>query len=159
MWPFDYVVTWQIQKNDICSSRIPMATKLGRIVTCGWRNPPSKSCDFLIMWSRDKCKNLYLHFCNTYGHQTWQSSRLQWGHPTFKVMWPFDYVVTWQIQKLIICTFTIPMAIKIGRVVTWGGRTQSSKARELLITWSHDKWKKLISTLTQFLWPPNLAEC
>ena len=31
-----------------------MVTKLARIVTRSWKNPPSKSCDVLIMWSREK---------------------------------------------------------------------------------------------------------
>ena len=52
-----------------------MATKLGRIVTCGWRNPPSKSCDFLII-----------------------------GHVTN--------------VKTYVCASAIPMATKLGRVVT-----------------------------------------
>ena len=38
-----------------------------------------------------------LLFHNTYSHQTWQSSNLRLGDPTFKVIWPFDYVVTWQM--------------------------------------------------------------
>ena len=77
---------------------------------------PSKSCDLLIMWSRDKCKNLYLHFCNIYGHQNWQSSNLRWGDHIFKVTWTLDYVVTWQMEKT------------------------------------------YISKPTQYLWLPNLAE-
>ena len=44
-------------------------------------------------------KNLYLLFRNAYGHQNWRNNNLGWGNPTFKVMWPFDYVVTWQTQK------------------------------------------------------------
>ena len=58
-------------------------------------------------------KNLYLLFRNTYGHQTWQSSNLQWANTTFKVTWPFYYVITWQIQKTYICSSTIPMATKL----------------------------------------------
>ena len=44
---------------------MPMAIKLGRIVTCSEWTSPSKSCDLLIMWSRDKYKNFYLHFPNS----------------------------------------------------------------------------------------------
>ena len=57
-----------------------------------------------------------------------------------------------------ICPCAIPMATKFGRVATCGGGTPPSKSRDLLITWSHDKFKKLISALPQYLWPPNLAE-
>ena len=34
----------------------------------------------------------------------------------------------------------------------------STKLRDLWITWSLDKLKKLISTLLQYLWPSSLAE-
>ena len=56
----------------MCNFAISMATKIGRMVTCGVPTNPSNSCDLLIIWSRDK---LYLHFRNTYGHQTWQSGK------------------------------------------------------------------------------------
>ena len=48
---------------------------------------------------------------------------LQSGNSTFKVTWPFDYVVTWQMKKIYICTFAIPMAIKLGRVVVYSWKT------------------------------------
>ena len=111
-------------------------TKGGDIV---WMTASIKLGDLLITWSRDKCKALYLLFRNTYGPQNWQSSNLWWGEPTFKVLWPFNHVVIWQIQTVYICTSAISMATKLGRVVTWGGGGQSSKSRELLITRSHDK--------------------
>ena len=157
-WPFDNVVTWHIQKTYIYSSAIPMTTKFGRLVTCSGRNPPSKSRDLLITWSRDKLKHLYMHFHNTYGHQTWQGDNLPLENPTYLVRWPFDNVATWQIQEIYICSSAILMATKIGRVVACGGGTPTSKSRALLITWSREKFKKLISALPQYLWPPNLVE-
>ena len=36
-----------------------MATKFGKVVTYCQKTPPTKSCDFLIKWSRDKSKTLY----------------------------------------------------------------------------------------------------
>ena len=126
-----------------CSSTIPTATKLGRVVTCGWGTPPSKSYDLLIMWSHDKCKNLYLHFRNIYSHQTWQSSNLRSGDPIFKVMWTFEYVVIWEMKKTCIYTYTIPMATKLGRVVSYIGGIPSTTSRNLLISWSCEKWKTL----------------
>ena len=202
IWLFDYVVTWQIQKPYICSSAIPMATKLGWVVT--WVGGPHRQ-SLVIFWLHGhvtNSENLYLHFRNTYHHQTWQGGNLPSEDPTYLVRWPFDKVVTWkiqkssiysstipmatklgravsckggtlkvfkvswpfdcvvtlQIQKTCICSSTISMATELGRVLTWGGGTQSSKSRKHLITWSHEKWKKLISTLTQYLWPPNLEE-
>ena len=45
-------------KSYIWPSAVSMATKLGRVVTCGGETPPSKSRDLLIMGSRDEFKNL-----------------------------------------------------------------------------------------------------
>ena len=39
------------------------------------------------------------------------------------------------------------MVIKLGRVVACGWETPTAKSRDLLITWSRDKLKKLISVL------------
>ena len=73
----------------------------------------------------------------------------------YMVTGPFDYMVTWQIQKTYICSSAIPMAIKLDRVVTCSGQMPPSKSRDLFITWSRGKFKKLISALPQYLWPPN----
>ena len=101
-------------------------TKGGDIV---WVTASTKLSDFLITWSPDKCKPLYLPFCNTYGHQAWQTRNLRWGDPTFKVRGPFIYVVTWQMKKTYIYISTIPMTIKLGRVVTYGQKTPHTKSR------------------------------
>ena len=45
---------------------------------------PTRSCDHLIAWSREKLKNFYLHFNNIYGSQTWQSRGLRWRTPSPK---------------------------------------------------------------------------
>ena len=71
-----------------------MATKLDRVVTYDGKTPHIKLHDLLITWSHDKYKTLYLHFWSTYGHKTGQSSNFRWENPTFKVTWPFNYVVT-----------------------------------------------------------------
>ena len=88
---------------------------LTRDVHIVWVTASIKLRDLLITWSRDKCKTLYLHFCNTNDHKTGQSSNLRWGDPTFKVTWRFDYVVTWHTKKTFICVSTTPMAAKLGR--------------------------------------------
>ena len=77
--------------------------------------------------------------------------------PTFKVMWLFDCVITWQIKNTYICSSAIPTATKPGRLVTCGGGTPCWKSRDLLITWSCDKFEKLISALPQYLWPSDLT--
>ena len=60
-------------------------------------------------------KNVYLLFQNTYGHQTCQNSNSKLEEPTFKVMWCFDYVVTWKTQQNYICSSRIPIATKLAR--------------------------------------------
>ena len=109
----------------------------------------------MAFWLRGHVRNskyLYLHFRNTYGHQTWQGGNLPSEEPTYLVRWPFDDMVTWQIfiLKFSIFSFAIRMAARLGRAATCSGRTLPLKSRELLIAWSHDKWKKLIATLTQY---------
>ena len=89
-------------------------TRGGNIV---WVTAFIKLRDFLVKWSRDICKTLYLPFPNIYGHQNWHSGNLLWGSLPFKATWPFDYVVTWQIKKTFICAFTMPMVIELGRVI------------------------------------------
>ena len=112
----------------------------------------------VIRWSRDKCKTVYLHFCNIYGHQTWQSSNLRWADPIFKFTWIFDYVATWQMKKTYIYTSTMPIATKLGRVVAYIGGTSSNTSRNLLISCSREKWKNLILAFPPYLEPLNLAE-
>ena len=56
-----------------------------------------------------------------------------------------------------ICPSAMPMATKIGRVVTCDEGTPPSKSRDLLIMWSCEKFKKHIA-LPKYLWPSNFAE-
>ena len=100
-WPSNYLVTWQMKKTYTSTFAIPMAIRLGRVVTYGQKTPHIKSCYLLFKWFHDKCKILYLHFRDFYDHQTWQSSNLRWTDPSFKAMWPFDHVITWQTKKII----------------------------------------------------------
>ena len=124
-------------------STIPIATNLGKVVTSCQKTTPTKSCDVLIKWSRDKCKTLYLLFRNTCSHQTQQSGNLSWREPNFKATWPFVCGVTWLMKKTCICTSTIPITTKLGRVVTYSRKTPPTKLRDLSITCSCDKCKLL----------------
>ena len=69
-------------------------------------------------------KNLSLHFPNTGDHQFWQGGNLPVEEPTYLVRWPFDHVVTWQMNKFYVWTYTVPRATKLDRVVTCDGKTQ-----------------------------------
>ena len=127
------------EKIYIWTSMIPMATRLGRVVTYGRKISHTMLRDLLITWSREKYNTLYLHFCSIYDHKIGQNSNLQWGNPTCKVTWPFDYVVTWQMKKTYIYTYTIPIATKLGTVKTYNGEIPSTNSRNLLITWTRKK--------------------
>ena len=156
--------------NKENTSTIPMAIKLGRVVTYGQQTSHTKSRYLLIKWSRDKCKTLYLtskiSLVTKLGRVV--TCRLV-TYPNFKVMWTFDCVVTWQTKKKIIskklylwppsymiflshghvtnikpyiCTSAVLMITKLGRVATCGVGTQPSNSRDLMIMRSRKKWKK-----------------
>ena len=46
-----------------------MDPKPSRVVTNDEGTPPTKPCNTLIKWSRDKSKALYLYFHKAYGQQ------------------------------------------------------------------------------------------
>ena len=97
MLAFDYVVLWQIEKTYICSSAIPMVNKLVKVVTCVGVPQLQSHVSFWLRGHVTNSNNLHLHFCNTYGHQTWQSGNLPSKNPTYIVRWPFEQVVTWHL--------------------------------------------------------------
>ena len=138
IWPFDNVVTWKIQKTYICSSAIPMATKLGRVRTCSWGTPPLKSRDLLIKWSRGKFKKLISSLSQyptigrvvTYRRKTHIHSQV--------IFWVHGHVTN---LKTYICSLAIPMATKLGREGTCGWGSPPSKSCIVLIMWSRDKFK------------------
>ena len=97
--------------------------------------------------SRDKLKSSYLHYHSAHGHQTWQDDDLPWWAPAYKVAsWPFDYVVLQDHvtkQNHYISTIRVPMATKLGRMVTHLDELAPTKSHHLLITWFCDKLKPL----------------
>ena len=113
-------------------------TKGGDIV---WVTASTKLRDLLITWSGDKVTDLYLVFHNTYGHQTCQSSNLQWGG------YLQSHVTCWlrgheTNVKPYIFTFAIPMATKLDRVVTCGGGNPTFKVTwpiDYMVTWQMKK--------------------
>ena len=109
-------------------------TKGGDIM---WLTTSVKLHDLLITWSRDKCKALYLPFHNTYGPQNWQSGDLQWGNPTFKVTWPFDDVVRWQMKKTYICTCNICICNIYGYQI-WQSSSLWRMEPTFKVTWPSD---------------------
>ena len=69
---------------------------------------------------REKLKT-YLHFQSAFGQQIWQYSNLPWWAPAHKVIWHSDHVVLRDHithQNYFISTATVPMATRLGRMVT-----------------------------------------
>ena len=87
-------------------------------------------------------KNLYLHFSNTYGHQTWQGVNLPLEDPTYLVRWPFNQVSRNKCKTLYLhfCNIYGHQTWQNSNL-RWG--TQPSKSRDPLIMWSRGKFKKL----------------
>ena len=59
-----------------------MAAKFGRVITYGVKTSHTKLDNLLMTWSRGKRKIFYLHFGNTYDHETWQSVKV--GEPNLQ---------------------------------------------------------------------------
>ena len=51
------------------------------------------ACEILLESCLQPLKTLYLHYYNTYGHQTWQGGDFLWEAVTHKVRWTFDHKV------------------------------------------------------------------
>ena len=116
-------VTWQ---TKTIISPIPQClwppNLLGWWLTLSCSDPQSYS----TLWShdsaksRDKQKLSYIHYYKAYNHQTWQNGdHLPWGAPIVIATWPFNHVILLEdmANKKLISTTTIPMAIKLGKVV------------------------------------------
>ena len=76
-WSFDQIVSRKhvTNKNHYVSiTRVPMATKLGRVVTCNDGFLPIKPHDPLITWCCKitlQTKIFFLHFHSAHSYQTW----------------------------------------------------------------------------------------
>ena len=67
------------------------------------------------------------------------------------------YLKQKQMKSFISTLPQYTMDTKRGIVVTCSRWTPPSNTCDLLIGQSHDKFKKLISTLPEYLWPSDLA--
>ena len=137
-------------KRYISTFTSPLDSKLSRVVT--WYDGiwPTKSRDTSATWSRGKLKTLYLHFHYTYRPQTLQGSCSGWGDLIYKVIWHINHVVTWQIKKRYISTFTRPMEPK---------GTPPTKSCDTWITWLGDKSKTFYLHIHKAHGPQNLVGC
>ena len=74
-------------KKHISTTPVPMATKLGRMVTNLENLYPIMQLRSSVMRSRDKLKPLYFDYHGACGHQTWQDDNLE-GLVPIMVLYP-----------------------------------------------------------------------
>lgn len=145
----EVIINWVFKRacKHISVTTMPMATRLGRVVTYhGWL-PPIKLHGPLIRWSVTNW-NHCPHYCNAFGHQAWQGGDIQWGFATHKITWSFNHVTYWGHRKnytRYISTCTRPMGSKLGNLVTYHERLLPINSNDSLITWPTcvTNWKKI----------------
>ena len=112
---YSHDLWWCVQlaneKSYYCIFTILIASK------SGWRleDPTLQVTWSLITWSREKLKNLCLHFNNTYDGQTWQSDGLGWGTPSTKsqeglIKWSYGHYL-WNIFKWSVAILLIILSL------------------------------------------------
>ena len=120
----------------------------------------------MIFWtlglvrSLDKLKLLNLHYHSVYGYQTWRYGNFLWWAPTFKFKRLFDHMILQDRATNYIFIIKVPMATRLGRMVTYLRRLLPIKSHDPLNTWSCKiAWqtKIIISPLPQSLRPLNLT--
>ena len=120
-----------------------------------WSRGLSRSCD--------KLNSLWLYYQSGYHHQTWQGSSPPWRVAIYKVTWSsYHMILRHHVtrQNHCISTTTVPMAMKLSRMVTYLEGLLTSKSYNTLIKWSCNvTWqtKSIISLLSECLWPPKLT--
>ena len=101
--------------------------------------PPINSYDPLITWSCEVTwqTKTNFHYQGDFDYQTWQDGNLHWWAPAQKVTWNFDhivlqvYVTNWNHY---ISITTVPMAIKLGKMMTYFEVLLSMISHDALIT-------------------------
>ena len=114
VWPGSDLLIWHVTRSHdkiipfISTTTVPIATKLGRMVTYLEQLSPVKLFDPLVMWSykitwQTKTIITPLPQC-LYGHQTWQVGDLFWRNAIHIVTWPLFWwscLITRQFEKFI----------------------------------------------------------
>ena len=96
-----------------------------------------KLFNFLINWNWKVTwqKPLYLHCQSIYGYQTWQDDKLLWWSNVYKGTRHLDHVALWDISNKCISNTSMPMATKLGRMVTYLKQLPCIKLLENLVLW------------------------
>ena len=98
----------------------------------------------MTLWSRDLARSRdklkpYLHYHSAYGHETWQDYVLSWRAPNNKVSQCPDHMILKSHvtnENHYISTTKVPLATKLGRMVTYFERLLTIKLYYTLVTWS-----------------------
>ena len=119
----------------------------------------------MTFWSRglarshDKLK-IHFHYLRACGYQTWQGSNLRsWPINSSGTLITWSYKITWQ-TRYYISTVTVPMAAKLGRMLTYLHWRQPIQSHDNLINLSNKTTRHsrtIISPLPQCLWLPNMG--
>ena len=147
-----------------------MATKPGRVVTYDKKNSLVMSDDPLITWS---CEVTWLirSLLSPLSQGLWPSNMTGWRtylwleEPTYGLIWSSDKVVMCgdvTKQKCNISSLIRPMAMKLGKLMTYGEVNAPVKSHVLLTSWLHKvTWqtKNVIFLPPEDLWRPNFAGC
>ena len=103
-----------------------MTTKLERVVTYCEELPQLKTYEPSITWSckiRWQINTLYLLFHYANSLQKWQAGDLLWGAPTHKVIWPFNYLVSWDhvtnLKSYIFTFLILTQPMPYNPLITW----------------------------------------
>ena len=121
----------------ICTTPMPMAAKISRMVTYLERLVSMKLRGFVRL--RGKVKSLDIHYHNLYCYQTWKGGNRQWGISFHKVTRLLDHVllqVHLEYWYCYISTTARPIATKLGKVVTYYESFSPIKPHKPLNTWS-----------------------
>ena len=136
-----------------------MATKYGGVVTCDKRNSPVMSDDNLFMWSSEVTW-LIQSLISSPLQDLWQPDVMScWLMVRRTYLWR---TYLWLRDKCNIFSLAKSMAMKLGRLMTYGEVNTPIKSYVLLTTWlCKVKWqtKREIFLHTEDLWPPNFPGC
>ena len=100
-------------------------------------------------------KNMYVLPHHLYDRHTWKGDDIERGDPTHQITWPWDYLVRRQIKNLV--SALSYMASELGRVMTYGEGSKDTRLCDFFTMRSHEKWKRIASTLPHYLRPPNMT--
>ena len=128
-----------------------ISTKFGKMVVYHKGLIPIK-LDGLFK-SPDKLETFCRYYHNAYSHQIWQVVDLWWGFPTDKVTFiTWSRKITWKI---------VPMATKLGRMVTYVEQLSPINFLNPLVMWSCNiTWQTKTNMYPppQYQWLPHLAD-